>query len=157
MKDHYYNTITTWTGNTGSGTARVNSYERDLTLIVPGKPEIPGTSEVSIKGNRTRYNPEELLQCAVASCHMLTLLYLCAKNDIVVTAYVDRSVGTMQETLEGGGHFTKIVLKPELTIAGKIDESKMAELQHEANKLCYIASSCNFPIYHEPVYLVSET
>jgi organic hydroperoxide reductase OsmC/OhrA len=153
MKEHQYNSSVRWTGNSGSGTARVNSYERDLTMVVAGKPEIPGTSEVSVRGNKTRYNPEELLQCAVASCHMLTLLYLCAKNSIVVTAYVDHSTGTMQETPEGGGHFTKIILRPELTIAGKIDEQKMAALQHEANKLCYIASSCNFPVYHEPVYI----
>lgn len=152
MKDHYYQTVITWTGNKGTGTGTLNSYGRNLTAGVAGKPEIPGTSEVSLEANKTRYNPEELLQCAVASCHMLSFLYVCAKNKVVVTAYTDHSTGIMKETLDGGGHFTEITLKPEITIAGEIDEVKLSELHQEANKLCYIANSCNFPIYHQPLY-----
>jgi organic hydroperoxide reductase OsmC/OhrA len=153
MKDHNYTTLITWTGNKGTGTSSLKSYERDLTIAVDGKPEIPGTSEVSIEGNKLRYNPEELLQCAVSSCHMLSFLYLCAKNGVIVTAYIDRATGTMRDTPEGSGHFTEIILKPEITIAGIIDEVKLAKLQHEANKICYIANSCNFPVYHQPVYI----
>lgn len=153
MEDHHYATLITWTGNKGTGTSSVKSYERGHTLEVAGKPVIPGTSEVSIQGNKTRYNPEELLQCAVSSCHMLSFLYLCAKNEIVVTAYVDHATGTMRDTPDGGGHFTEITLKPEITIAGNIDEIKLAGLQHEANRICYIANSCNFPVYHQPSYI----
>lgn len=152
MKDHHYQTTITWTGNKGTGTSTLKSYERDLTMVVAGKPVIPGTSEVSIEGNKIRYNPEELLQCAVASCHMLSFLYVCAKNGVVVTAYVDHSTGTMKDTPDGGGHFTEIILKPEITIAGEINEEKLSGLHHEANKLCYIANSCNFPVYHQPIY-----
>lgn len=152
MKDHHYQTIITWTGNKGTGTSSLTSYERDLTLMVPGKPEIPGTSEVSVEGNKIRYNPEELLQLAIASCHMLSFLYVCAKNGVVVTTYTDHSTGTMRDTPDGGGHFTEITLQPEITIASEIDEVKLSGLHHQANKLCYIANSCNFPVYHQPVY-----
>jgi organic hydroperoxide reductase OsmC/OhrA len=153
MKDHNYTTLITWTGNKGTGTSSLKSYERDLTMAVDGKPEIPGTSEVSIEGNKVRYNPEELLQCAVSSCHMLSFLYLCAKNGVIVTGYIDRATGTMRDTPEGSGHFTEIILKPEITIAGNIDEVKLAKLHHEANEICFIANSCNFPVYHQPVYI----
>lgn len=61
MKDHHYNATITWTGNKGKGTADLKSYERDHTIVVDGKPAIPGTSEVSVKTNKVRYNPEELL------------------------------------------------------------------------------------------------
>lgn len=153
MKEHNYTTVITWTGNKGSGTSTLKSYERDLTMAVSGKPEIPGTSEVSIEGNKVRYNPEELLQCAISSCHMLSFLYLCAKSGVVVTAYTDNATGTMKDTPDGGGHFTEITLKPEITIVGEIDSEKLARLHHEANKICYIAKSCNFPVYHQPVYI----
>lgn len=153
MKEHNYKTIITWTGNKGTGTASVKSYERDLSIKVAGKPEIPGTSEVSIEGNKVRYNPEELLQCAVSSCHMLSFLYICAKNGVVVTAYRDEAIGIMQETKDGGGHFTEITLKPEITLPHQTDEATLAALHHEANKICYIANSCNFPVYHKPVYI----
>lgn len=157
MKAHKYTTIITWTGNKGAGTSTLKSYERDLTIAVAGKPEIPGTSEVSIEGNKVRYNPEELLQCAVSSCHMLSFLYLCAKNEVVVTGYIDYATGTMQDTPDGGGHFTEITLKPAITIAGYIDNEKLTQLHHEANKICYIAKSCNFPIHHQPVYIEAIT
>jgi len=125
--------------------------------VVAGKLEIPGTSEVSIKANKVRYNPEELLLSAVSACHMLWYLYLCAENSIVIIAYVDKLIGTMQSTPDGSGHFTPITLHPEITIAGKIKEKELADLQHQANKLCYIANSCNFPIYHKPIYIRQDT
>lgn len=152
MKDHHYNATITWTGNKGKGTADLKSYERDHTIVVDGKPAIPGTSEVSVKANKVRYNPEELLLSAVSACHMLWYLFLCADNGIVVTAYVDKSSGTMENTADGGGRFTGITLQPVITIAGKMNVEKLADLHHRANKLCYIANSCNFPIHHKPIY-----
>lgn len=153
MKDHHYNATITWTGNTGKGTADLKSYERDHIIVVEGKPAIPGTSEVSVKANKVRYNPEELLLSAVSACHMLWYLFLCAENGIVVTSYVDKSSGTMHNTPDGGGRFTGITLQPEITIAGEADEATLADLHHRANNLCYIANSCNFPIHHKPIYI----
>lgn len=152
MQLHHYKTTITWTGNTGTGTSGIKAYERDHIISVEGKPDIPGTSEVSLLGNRLRYNPEELLLAAVSACHMLWYLYLCARDGIVVTAYEDRASGTMENTANGGGRFTGITLRPAIAISGAIDEEHLARLQHEANSLCYIASSCNFPIGHEASY-----
>ena len=152
MHDHHYQTTINWIGNKGEGTLTLRSYDRDLTIVVPGKPEIPATSEVSIKSNKVRYNPEELLQAAVASCHMLSFLYICAQNEVVVTSYIDHSTGTMKETADGGGRFTEITLHPEIIIQGQVDEEKLTRLHHKANHICYIANSCNFPINHKPVY-----
>lgn len=59
----------------------------------------------------------------------------------------------MKDTADGGGHFTEIILKPQITIAGDIDNEKLTTLHHEANKICCIANSCNFPGYHQPVYI----
>lgn len=58
----------------------------------------------------------------------------------------------MENTEDGGGRFTGITLQPEITIAGEINAEKLADLHHRANKLCYIANSCNFPIHHKPTY-----
>ncbi|MEO6521216.1 MAG: OsmC family protein [Mucilaginibacter sp.] len=152
MKEHHYLTNITWTGNTGEGTKTPRSYERDHTIQVEGKPAIPGTSEVSMLGNKVRYNPEELLLAALSACHMLVYLYLCSQNKIVVTAYIDKATGTMQDTPDGGGHFTEAILKPEITINGEVERLLLQQLHQDANKQCYIANSCNFPVRHEPVY-----
>lgn len=153
MKDHYYKTIVTWTGNTGKGTLDYKAYERDHIIQVQGKPEIQGTSEVSYYGNQFRYNPEELLVASLSACHMLWFLHLCAINKVVIIAYKDIAFGTMQTTPGGGGKFTEVILKPDISIAGSADAELLDKLHKEANTLCFIASSCNFPVRHQPNYI----
>ena len=81
---------------------------------------------------------------------MLWYLHLCAEAGVVVTAYTDRATGIMQETEDGGGHFTDVTLNPIVIVSEESMIGKANALHHEANKLCYIANSCNFPINHHP-------
>lgn len=157
MKQHHYEATITWTGNTGEGTKTARSYERDHTIAVAGKPDIQGTSEVSMLGNKVRYNPEELLLASLSACHMLWYLYLCAQAGVIVTAYVDAATGTMQSEADGGGRFSEVVLHPTITIAGMASEEKLQSLQHEANRLCFIANSCNFPVKHQAFYRILKS
>jgi len=103
-------------------------------------------------GNRVRYNPEELLLASLSACHMMWYLFLCSKNNIVITTYVDHASGTMVSTPGGSGHFTEAILKPVITVSGEINLKLLNKLQAEANSMCFIANSCNFPVKHEPVY-----
>lgn len=153
MKNHHYHLTITWTGNTGQGTKSYKAYDRDHTIEVSGKPVIPGTSEVSYLGNKTRYNPEELLVASLSSCHMLWYLHLCSVNNVVVTNYIDKATGTMQTEADGSGRFTEVILQPNITIAGIVDENLLQQLQHKANQFCFIANSCNFPVKHQPDYI----
>jgi len=138
-----------WTGNTGTGTAHYRSYDRDHILSVTGKPEIPGSSDPSFRGNPQRYNPEELLVSSLSSCHMLWYLHLCAVNGVVVMDYKDEATGTMVETADGGGYFSEVTLKPVVTIADGGMSEKARSLHHDANELCFIANSVKFPVNHE--------
>ena len=153
MKNHHYHLTVTWTGNLGEGTKNYKAYERDLTIAAEGKPMIAGTSEVSYLGNKTRYNPEELLVASLSSCHMLWYLHLCAVNEVVVIDYVDKAIGTMQTEADGSGRFTEVILHPHITIAGSADEIVLQQLQKKANQFCFIANSCNFPVRHQPLYI----
>ena len=58
----------------------------------------------------------------------------------------------MQNTPDGGGHFTEVMLHPAITITDKADEYILQQLQQQANKLCFIANSCNFAVRHNAVY-----
>ena len=69
---------------------------------------------------------------------------------MVVIDYSDNASGTMQETEDGGGHFTEVTLYPNIIVRDKSMIDKANELHHKANKLCFIANSCNFPIHHIP-------
>jgi len=155
MRQHHYTIDTAWTGNTGTGTTTYKGYERSHDISAPGKPAIAGSSDPAFRGDASRYNPEELLVAALSTCHMLSYLHVCAVAGIVVVEYKDQASGTMEETSNGSGHFTEVVLHPVVTItdASRTDEAN--QLHHRAHELCFIANSCNFPIKHEPVCNVS--
>jgi organic hydroperoxide reductase OsmC/OhrA len=145
-KQHQYAVSTAWTGNDGAGTQSYRSYRRDHVITAAGKPPIAGSSEPAFRGDRARYNPEELLVASLSGCHMLWYLHLCALNAIVVLDYRDEASGTMQEEEDGGGAFVRVVLKPRVTIAKGGDRDKALALHDEAHHLCFIARSVRFPV-----------
>ena len=145
-KEHQYAVQIKWTGNTGSGTSDYRAYKRDHEIAAAGKPSIAASSDPVFRGDRSRYNPEELLVAALSACHMLSYLHLCADAGIVVTEYVDDAAGTMVETADGGGRFTNTTLRPRVTIRAGADVGLAHSLHDKAHHLCFIASSVNFPV-----------
>lgn len=147
-REHHYRVSVKWTGNKGSGTSGYKAYSRDHTIESPGKAAIPGSSDPAFLGDETRWNPEDLLVASASACHELWYLHLCAEAGIIVVAYVDEAEGTM---IEGDkGRFTRIVLRPRVTIRAGDDISLAARLHHEAHEKCFIANSLNFPVLCEP-------
>jgi organic hydroperoxide reductase OsmC/OhrA len=149
-KEHRYAVTVDWTGNQGSGTSAYTAYARSHEIRIAGKPAIPGSSDPSFRGDPARYNPEELLVASLSGCHMLWYLHLCSAAGIVVTRYLDRAEGTMIENPDGSGRFTSVVLRPGVTAKRGADLAKAHELHAVAHKMCFIASSMNFPVTHEP-------
>ncbi|RIV21480.1 OsmC family peroxiredoxin [Fibrisoma montanum] len=147
---HHYALTVQWTGNKGQGTKTYTAYDRSHTIQVPNKADILGSSDPAFRGDPTRHNPEELLVASLSTCHMLWFLHLCAQNGIVVTDYVDNAMGIMVETPDGGGHFTEVTLHPTVTVTEDAMIDRANDLHAQANKLCFIANSCNFPVHHQP-------
>ena len=153
---HHYAVSVEWTGNRGAGTSSYRAYGRDLVIRSDGKVhEIAASADPAFFGDRERGNPEELLLAALAQCHMLSYLYVAARRGIVVVDYRDEAVGSIEQTPEGGGHFTEAVLRPVVTIeSGDPDAARDAHI--EASALCFIAASVNFPVRHEPRLVVVD-
>jgi organic hydroperoxide reductase OsmC/OhrA len=150
MKNHYYKVSVRWTGNSGKGTSSYTAYERSHTISVKEKAIIYGSSDSSFRGDKTKYNPEELFVASLSTCHMLWYLHLCSEAGVVVIDYADTATGTMQETEDGGGKFTEVILYPMIVVKDRSMMEKANELHDKANKLCFIANSCNFPVHHKP-------
>jgi len=148
-KEHTYKINIEWTGNRGEGTSSYRGYDRSHNISVANKAVIYASSDPAFMGDASKYNPEELLVASLSSCHMLWYLHLCSDNGIVVVEYKDEATGIMLETASGG-HFTEVILHPSVTITDKTKIEKANELHYEANKKCFIANSCNFPVKHEP-------
>jgi organic hydroperoxide reductase OsmC/OhrA len=147
---HRYTVALEWTGNTGAGTASYAGYSRDHVLSSPGKPDLAGSSDPHFRGDRARWNPEELLVASLSACHQLWYLHLCAEAGIVVNGYRDAAEGEMAMEADGGGRFVAVTLRPEVTIAAGDADRAMA-LHGEAAKLCFIARSVAFPVHHAPL------
>lgn len=153
---HSYNTNLHWTGNKGKGTANYRAFERSYIVSLENKPDISGSSDPAFRGDKTKYNPEELLVASLSSCHMLWYLHLCSVNGVVVTDYTDNATGTMVETSNGGGYFTEVNLHPVVTVEEISMIEKANGLHKEANSLCFIASSVNFKVEHSPRCLTAK-
>jgi organic hydroperoxide reductase OsmC/OhrA len=154
---HRYQIRTTWTGNTGPGTADYRAYKRDHEVTADGKlAPIPGSSDASFRGDPARFNPEELLVASLSTCHMLWMLHLCADAGIVVTSYADQAWGVMAEDAGGSGRFTEVTLHPVMTItdARRIQEAET--LHARAHEFCFVANSVNFPVLCSPSVVAAK-
>jgi organic hydroperoxide reductase OsmC/OhrA len=148
--EHHYAVSVDWLGNRGAGTTDYKAYGREHQISSEGKTNIAGSSDRAFRGDAERWNPEELLIAALSQCHMLSYLHEAAINGIVVTKYSDAATGTMEQTDNGGGHFTLVTLRPTVTIAAG-DSALALAIHTEASNKCFISSSVNFPVHHEPV------
>ena len=149
-RKHEYRVTVTWTGNRGEGTLTYRSYARDHRIEAEGKPAILGSSDPHFHGDKTRWNPEELLLGALSACHKMSYLHFCAVFGIVVMDYVDHAEGTMEEDGKDGGRFTEVTLRPRITVRAGDDLSLAHRLHHTAHEKCFIATSVNFPVLCVP-------
>lgn len=147
---HEYAVHTTWEGNRGEGTANYRAYDRAHVTVAEGRPALLASSDPAFRGDAERWNPELLLVAALSQCHLLSYLHLCAVGGVVVTSYEDAASGRMAQ-LDAGGHFEEVTLRPKVTVASADMVERAIALHHEASANCFIASSVNFPVKHEPV------
>lgn len=155
-KEHHYKLTIAWTGNEGLGTKGYKSYRSDHTISIDNKADILGSSDPAFRGDKSRHNPEDLLLSSLSSCHMLAYLHLCSDNGITVVGYEDNATGTMQENSGNGGQFTEVTLRPIVIITDQTQIDRANELHKDANKICFIANSCNFPVRHIPICKLEE-
>jgi organic hydroperoxide reductase OsmC/OhrA len=133
----------------GRGTSAYSAHGRDHVVRAAGKPDLPMSADQAFLGNPARHNPDDLLVVAISSCHTLWYLHLCAGAGIIVRAYEHRPSGRLIESRESGNHFESVLLRPKVTIeSGDVKEA--LRLHQDAHRKCFIASSVNFPVLHEP-------
>lgn len=148
---HNYTATVTWTGNKGKGTSNYKEFERSHMISIKNKADILCSSDPAFRGDKTKYNPEELLLASLSSCHMLWYLHLCSESKIIVTKYLDNATGIMIEKPNGAGHFSEVTLNPIVVVTENSMINKAIELHEKANELCFIANSVNFKVFHHVI------
>ena len=143
---HEYKALIAWQRGAGEPFtdlkfSRAHQWSFDGGITVPGS-----SSPLSVRLPYSRaeaVDPEEALVAALSSCHMLTFLYLAAKQGLVVDSYEDDAVGVMTKNARGKLFISKVTLRPHISFAGDRQPSatQLDELHHHAHEECYIANS----------------
>ncbi|HEX6537433.1 MAG TPA: OsmC family protein [Gemmatimonadaceae bacterium] len=137
--------------------SREHSWSFDGGLTVPAS---SSPSNVPLPySNPANVDPEEAYVAAIASCHMLTFLFLAANAGIEVLAYEDDAVGHMTRDERGTSWVSRVDLSPRITWAEGAEPSpeRLAELHHLAHEQCFIANSVRTEIAVRGIESASET
>jgi organic hydroperoxide reductase OsmC/OhrA len=124
-----------------------NKYSRAHTWAFDGGVTVPASSSpLSVRLPFSRadaVDPEEALVAALSSCHMLTFLYLAAKQGYAVDSYDDDAVGIMSKNERGRLFVSKVTLRPRIAFSGakQPNAGELDQLHHHAHDECYIANS----------------
>ena len=148
MADAHYHAKLVWSGAVLGPTRTVETYSREFCVEYDGKPPLRGSADPAFHGDPALYNPEDLLMAALASCHMLSYLAVCAHAGIVVVSYEDAAVGTIARR-DGKVKFVDVLLRPRVVLAPGSDIDKAMALHGKAHNICIVANSVNFPVRHE--------
>ena len=146
---HVFECHLVWTGASQGHRADYQRYSREHRLDLAGKPSIVGTASPAFRGDPALPNPEDLLVAALASCHFLSYVALCASARIEIVSYEDDARGRMVK-FSGGMRFSEVVLRPKVVLAPGSDVDKARALHEKAHAQCFIANSVNFEVRHEP-------
>jgi len=142
---HSYRASLSWTRNGATFTdqrySRAHSWNFDGGITVPAS-----SSPLSVKlpySVAEAVDPEEALVAALASCHLLTFLYVAAKQGYVVDSYADEAVGEMTKNEHGKLWVSKVTLKPAIAFSGAKHptQEQFDTLHHLAHEECFIANS----------------
>jgi organic hydroperoxide reductase OsmC/OhrA len=133
-----------------------NKYSRAHTWTFDGGVTMPASSSpLSVRLPLSRadaVDPEEAMVASLSSCHMLTFLYLAAKQGHVIESYEDAAVGIMSKNERGKLFISKVTLRPRIVFSGPKQPSaaELAQLHHHAHEECYIANSVRTEVVVEP-------
>ena len=141
---HHYPLTLSWTGNSLD-----TAYSRTATLSNDLKPAIPVSSAPEFTGNPACWNPEDLLGSALATCHMLTFLALCAKAKVEVVGYEDHAEAVL-DTVDKVTRITQVHLRPVIRVTRGTGMAKVVELFEKAHKYCFVANSVTCEAVMEP-------
>jgi organic hydroperoxide reductase OsmC/OhrA len=121
--------------------SREHTWTFDGGVTVPASPS-PGAVPVPYS-NPAHVDPEEAYVAAISSCHMLTFLFVAARQGFLVESYEDEAVGVMRKNERGAIWVSAVTLHPHIVYGGatRPTPEDEARLHHAAHEQCFIANS----------------
>jgi organic hydroperoxide reductase OsmC/OhrA len=124
------------------------SFDGGVTLRASSSPHV-----VPRFSDPAGVDPEEAFVASLASCHMLSFLWLAAAKKYRVDSYIDEAQGTLAKNSKGKLAMVEVVLRPRIVFSGEEQPSPetLQELHHRAHEECFIANSVTTDVKCEPV------
>ncbi|HTL57021.1 MAG TPA: OsmC family protein [Candidatus Limnocylindrales bacterium] len=132
-------------------------YSREHTWTFDGGTSVAASSSPSVVplpySNPAAVDPEEAFVASIASCHMLTFLYLASKQGFQIDSYSDEAVGLMSKNEHGVPWVSAVTLKPKIAFSGDKTPSatELEHLHHQSHEQCFIANSIKTEVKVLPV------
>lgn len=131
-------------------------YSRAHTWSFDGGVKVPASSSPCVVpvpwSDPSGVDPEEAFVASLASCHMLTFLFVAAKAGFHIDRYVDKAIGLVGRNGEKRIAVTKVTLHPDCRFVGKQpSREELDVLHHKAHEGCFIANSVKTEVIVEPV------
>ncbi|HJX73808.1 MAG TPA: OsmC family protein [Candidatus Deferrimicrobiaceae bacterium] len=138
-KSYKYMTSVLWKG------------EKKGTLSVAGKPAVEVATPPEFKGHEGIWSPEDLYVAAVNSCIMTTFLAFAGRAGLAFEGYESEAEGLL-EFVDERLVFTKIIVRPRVTLRPGADRKPAEEILHKAEKNCLVSNSLRTEVILEPTF-----
>ncbi len=152
---HQYTCTVEWTGAAEGPTVAAQTFSRATRVTFAGRPPVGMSAAPEFGGDGSQINPEELFTASLATCQMLTYLFLAARNGVRVLSYTDAAVGDLA-VQQGKLRMTRVTLRPTITITADSDRATAESLVERAHNDCFIANSVTCAVVAEPTFVVQE-
>jgi peroxiredoxin-like protein len=131
-----------WTAGR-DGVLNAESIEHPITFSAP--PEF--------RGRPGLWTPEHFLVAAVSGCFVTTFIAIAELSKFELMSLEVSAVGTLEKG-EGGFQFTRVTIRPVLTIVRDSDRDRALRLLEKAERSCLISRSLRSEVIVEPTVLV---
>ena len=143
-KNYSYRVAAHWTQHK-RGIVEAESIPRTINFAAP--PEFEGEPGL--------WTPEHLLLASVSTCFVATLRSVAEASKLELDG-IEVPVEGVIEKAEGGFKFTRVVIRPAVTIEREEDHERVGRLLEKAARLCLVSRSLNCAMVLEPKIVVAH-
>jgi peroxiredoxin-like protein len=119
-----------------------------------GAPALDFSSPPEFQGQHGMWTPEHLFVAAVATCFVTTFRAIADFSHFEAAGLEVTAEGTVEKA-EGGFRFTRVVVRPMLTISQESDRDRALRLIEKAARSSLVSRSLESEITLEPAVLVA--
>ena len=126
---------------------RKGHFSREHTWTFDGGVTVPASPSPTVIpapwANAAGVDPEEAFVASIASCHMLTFLWVASRQGFEVESYEDDAVGVLTKNERRISWVSTVTLHPRIVYTGdkRPTREDEAQMHHAAHEQCFIANS----------------